>query len=71
VQNADNGISHHSMDNQAPKSVHLTANRNIKDAFLEIDSNVATDLRKRDDGYAVLFKESNSLQTISRHYGCA
>ncbi|MDR1541827.1 MAG: hypothetical protein LBU32_28365 [Clostridiales bacterium] len=35
----------------------------IKDAFPKIDSDIATDLRKRDEGYSMLFKESDSLQT--------
>jgi hypothetical protein len=34
----------------------------IKDAFPEIDSDIATDLRKQDEGYSSLFRESGSLQ---------
>jgi hypothetical protein len=34
----------------------------IKEVFPEIDSDIATDLRKRDEGYAALFRESDRLQ---------
>jgi hypothetical protein len=34
----------------------------IKDSFPEIDSDIATDLRKRDEDYLALFRESDRLQ---------
>ena len=34
----------------------------IKDSFSEIDNEITTDLRKRDEGYAALFRESDNLQ---------
>jgi hypothetical protein len=34
----------------------------IKESFPEIDSDIATDLRKRDGGYMALFREIDSLQ---------
>jgi hypothetical protein len=34
----------------------------IENEFIEIDSDICTELRKRDEGYAALFKESHSLQ---------
>jgi hypothetical protein len=35
----------------------------IKDVFHEIDSDITTELRKSDEGYAALFWESHNLQT--------
>jgi hypothetical protein len=35
----------------------------IKDSFSEIDSEITAELRKRDEGYLALFRESDSLQT--------
>jgi hypothetical protein len=35
----------------------------IKDEFIEIDSDICTNLRKQDEDYAALFQESSGLQT--------
>jgi hypothetical protein len=34
----------------------------IKDCFSEIDNEITSELRKRDEGYLVLFRESDRLQ---------
>ena len=35
----------------------------IKDSFIEIDSDISTELRKRDEAYTALFWELDRLQT--------
>jgi hypothetical protein len=46
----------------ANQSLCRTLPERVKDAFPEIDSDICTGLRGRDEGYAALFHESDRLQ---------
>jgi hypothetical protein len=49
-----------SMD--ANKEFYQSLPDRIKDCFSEIDNEIATELRKRDEDYLALFRESDKLQ---------
>jgi hypothetical protein len=50
-----------SMD--ANKEFYQSLPNRIKDGFSEIDNEITAELRKRDEGYLALFRESDRLQT--------
>jgi hypothetical protein len=47
----------------ANKDFYRNLPKRISDEFPEIDSEISTELRKRDGGYAALFRENDALQT--------